>query len=65
MNDPRVNAGWGEAGDEEKHRRYVGSMWSEPSVLPLVMSWDGERMGYAELVWIKVRMIMRWFVNYD
>ena len=55
MNDPRVHAGWGEAGDEEKHRRYVRSMWAEPSVLPLVMSWDGERMGYAELVWIKVR----------
>ncbi|KAL5534935.1 hypothetical protein ACEPAF_3025 [Sanghuangporus sanghuang] len=53
MNDPRVHAGWGEAGDEEKHRGYVRSMMDEPSVLPLVMSWDGERMGYAELVWIK------------
>ncbi|EJD04589.1 uncharacterized protein FOMMEDRAFT_28247 [Fomitiporia mediterranea MF3/22] len=53
MNDPRVNAGWGEAGDEEKHRRYVKGVCEDPGVLPLVMSWDDEKMGYAELVWIK------------
>ena len=54
MNDPRVHAGWGEAGTEEKHKTYVRNMWKEPSVFPLIMNWDGERMGYAELVWIKV-----------
>ncbi|KAI5118339.1 hypothetical protein M0805_009142 [Coniferiporia weirii] len=53
MNDPRVSSGWGEQGDEEHHRRYVAGVERDPHVLPLIMSWDGERMGYAEIVWIK------------
>ena len=52
-NEPRVNKGWGEAGSMEKHRAYLAGLIADPAVLPLVMSWDGERMGYTEIVWIK------------
>ncbi|THG98059.1 hypothetical protein EW145_g7490 [Phellinidium pouzarii] len=44
---------WGEQGDMEKHRAYVAGIERDPHMLPLIMSWDDERMGYAEIVWIK------------
>ncbi|KAH8111118.1 acyl-CoA N-acyltransferase [Phellopilus nigrolimitatus] len=53
MNDERVNSGWGEKGSWEKHVEYVRGVVDDPHVLPLIMSWDGARMGYVELVWIK------------
>lgn len=56
MNDEVVNKGWGERGSEEKHRKYVLERWADLHVLPLMMSWDGELMGYTELTWIKVRV---------
>ncbi|EGO03326.1 hypothetical protein SERLA73DRAFT_83246 [Serpula lacrymans var. lacrymans S7.3] len=52
-NDERVNRGWGEKGSMEKHRKYVREVMNDPSVLPVMMSWDGELMGYLEIVWIK------------
>ena len=39
----------------EKHRAYLRALMADPGVLPVMMSWDGELMGYAELVYIKVR----------
>lgn len=54
MNDPRVGRGWGEQGSIEQHRAYVQKIEEDPHVLALVMCWDGERMGYVELTWIKV-----------
>ncbi|KAI0072067.1 hypothetical protein K474DRAFT_1668261 [Panus rudis PR-1116 ss-1] len=52
-NHPLVNKGWGEAGPIEKHRKYLKDLIADPAVLPLMMSWDGELMGYTELVYIK------------
>lgn len=54
MNDPRVGRGWGEQGSIEQHRAYVQKIEEDPHVLACVMCWDGERMGYVELTWIKV-----------
>ena len=53
LNHLRGSLGWGEAGSMEKHRAYLAGLIADPAVLPLVMSWDGERMGYTEIVWIK------------
>lgn len=53
-NDERVNKGWGEAGPIEKHRKYLCDLMQDPGVLPLMMSWDGELMGYTEVTWVKV-----------
>ncbi|KLO19948.1 hypothetical protein SCHPADRAFT_912557 [Schizopora paradoxa] len=53
MNDELVNKGWGEAGSEEKHRAYAQAVWEDPHVLPVMMSWDGELMGYVEFTWIR------------
>ncbi|TFK41714.1 acyl-CoA N-acyltransferase [Crucibulum laeve] len=52
-NDARVNSAWSERGSLETHRNYVEGLLKDPSVLPIMMSWDGELMGYAELVYIK------------
>lgn len=54
-NDDRVNSGWNERGSLEQHRQYVHDVLNNPGVLPMVMSWDGELMGYLEIVYIKVR----------
>ena len=59
MNDERVNSGWGERGDLGEHRKYLEEVLNDPSVLPLMMCWDGERMGYCEIVWIKVNSVLR------
>ncbi|CDO75011.1 hypothetical protein BN946_scf184965.g13 [Trametes cinnabarina] len=52
-NSDHVNRGWGERGPLEKHRAYVRSLMADPSTMPIMMSWDGELMGYAELVYTK------------
>lgn len=54
-NDDRVNKGWNERGSLEQHRRYAHRVLNDPAVLPMMMSWDGELMGYLEIVYIKVR----------
>lgn len=53
-NSERVSKGWGENGTMEHHIEYVKKQIEDPHVLPMVMSWDGELMGYVELTWIKV-----------
>ncbi|KAI0336843.1 hypothetical protein GY45DRAFT_1265653 [Cubamyces sp. BRFM 1775] len=52
-NSDHVNRGWGERGPMEKHRAYVRALMADPGTLPIMMSWDGELMGYCEMVWIK------------
>ncbi|KAI9567910.1 acyl-CoA N-acyltransferase [Boletus coccyginus] len=58
-NDDRVNSGWNERGSLEQHRSYVHGVLNDPAVLPMMMSWDGELMGYLEIVYIKVRRYAR------
>ncbi|KAH0826370.1 acyl-CoA N-acyltransferase [Lanmaoa asiatica] len=52
-NDDRVNSGWNERGSLEQHRQYVHDILNNPAVLPMMMSWDGELMGYLEIVYVK------------
>lgn len=56
-NDERVHKGWGERGTMEKHRDYIQKQIADPHVLPIMMSWDDELMGYCELVWIRVGFV--------
>ncbi|KAG5636250.1 hypothetical protein H0H81_008653 [Sphagnurus paluster] len=52
-NDERVNNAWGEKGNLETHREYIEGLLADPGVVPIMMSWDGELMGYVEIVWVK------------
>ncbi|KAF9050491.1 acyl-CoA N-acyltransferase [Panaeolus papilionaceus] len=52
-NDERVNSAWGEQGSLETHREYVKSVLADPHVWPCMVSWDGELMGYCEIVYVK------------
>ncbi|KAG1797422.1 acyl-CoA N-acyltransferase [Suillus plorans] len=52
-NSERVNKAWGERGSLEKHRAYITEIMNDPGVLPVIMSWNGEPMGYAEITYLK------------
>ncbi|KAF5344643.1 hypothetical protein D9756_011225 [Leucocoprinus leucothites] len=52
-NDDRVNNAWRERGGYEKHRKYIEEAMADPHVLPCMMSWDGELMGYCEIMYTK------------
>ena len=52
-NDERVNTAWGERGSLETHRDYVEGLLKDPHVIPCMLSWDGELMGYVEIVYTK------------
>lgn len=62
-NDERVSKGWNEAGSLQKHVEYVKGALNDPSVLPIMMSWDGELMGYAEIVWLKENHVAAYIPN--
>jgi RimJ/RimL family protein N-acetyltransferase len=57
MNDPRVDAFWDEAGDLDKHRRYLSGILADPHMLPLIGCFDDEPFGYFELYWAKENRI--------
>ncbi|TFK29150.1 hypothetical protein FA15DRAFT_664473 [Coprinopsis marcescibilis] len=52
-NDERVNSAWGEKGGLETHRDYVRGVLADPHCLPCMFSWDGDLMGYVEVVFSK------------
>jgi len=52
-NDERVSSAWGENGSLETHVDYVKGLLLDPHVWPCMLSWDGELMGYCEIVWVK------------
>lgn len=52
-NDERVDKAWGERGELVKHRKYIEEQLADPHALPCMLSWNGELMGYAELVYVK------------
>ncbi|KAF8656962.1 hypothetical protein AX16_002317 [Volvariella volvacea WC 439] len=60
-NDERVNEAWGEKGGLEAHKEYVEAALKDPAVLPCMMAWDGELMGYTEFVWIKENHVAQHF----
>ncbi|MEM5339234.1 GNAT family N-acetyltransferase [Paraburkholderia azotifigens] len=53
MNEPRVNAFWGEAGTFDAHRAYLERVLSTPHMHPLIGAFDGEPFGYFEAYWAK------------
>lgn len=56
-NDELVNKGWGERGTMERHKAYISQINAELSILPLMMCWDDQLMGYTELCWLQVRSV--------
>ncbi|MCX8995838.1 acetyltransferase [Rhizobiaceae bacterium BDR2-2] len=57
MNDPRVNEFWNEAGDEDRHRRYLEGMFSDPHIIPLIGRFDEKAFSYFEIYWAKEDII--------
>ncbi|OWQ90998.1 acetyltransferase [Roseateles aquatilis] len=53
MNDPAVAQVWQEAGDLDKHRRYLAELAADPHIYPMIASLDGEPFGYFEVYWAK------------
>lgn len=62
-NDERVNKGWNESGSLKKHLKYVKGVMNNPAVLPIMMSWDRDLMGYVEIVWLKENHIATYIPN--
>jgi len=60
-NDDRVDSAWGEQGSLKKHREYLEQLMKNPGVVPIMMSWDGNLMGYVELVWVKENHVAQHF----
>jgi hypothetical protein len=48
-----ANTAWGERGSLETRREYVEQLIADSNVLPCMLSWDGELMGYVEIVFVK------------
>ncbi|KAL5495949.1 hypothetical protein ACEPAI_1413 [Sanghuangporus weigelae] len=63
LNDKCVNEWWSEHGDLAKHRADIQRALDDPAVLPLVMSWDGERMRYCEMFWLKENYLAPYIPN--
>lgn len=53
MNSPRVDEFWHEAGDKDKHRRYLENMFSDAHIMPLIGRFDGRAFSYFEVYWAK------------
>lgn len=53
MNSPRVNEFWNEAGDEDKHRRYLEGMLADAHITPLIGRFNGRAFSYFEVYWAK------------
>ncbi|WP_240324714.1 GNAT family N-acetyltransferase [Trinickia diaoshuihuensis] len=53
LNEPRVNAFWGEAGGLHAHRAYLERQLAAPHVHPLIGAFDDEPFGYFEAYWAK------------
>jgi acetyl CoA:N6-hydroxylysine acetyl transferase len=57
MNDPRVDAFWNEAGDLDKHRKYLSAILADPHMLPLIGCFGDAPFGYFEVYWAKENRI--------
>ncbi|KKK24376.1 hypothetical protein ARAM_000852, partial [Aspergillus rambellii] len=53
MNDPRVNAAWGESGPISKQDRFLRENLSKNHSFPVIGCWDGQPFGYFEIYWVK------------
>lgn len=53
MNDPRVNASWGEAGPPEHQEEFLRMNLRSKHSFPVIGCWDGKPFGYFEIYWVK------------
>ncbi|KAL4785367.1 acyl-CoA N-acyltransferase [Aspergillus varians] len=53
MNEPRVNAAWGEAGPIHKQEEFLRENLSKKHSFPVIGYWDGQPFGYFEIYWVK------------
>ncbi|KAL4886775.1 acyl-CoA N-acyltransferase [Aspergillus karnatakaensis] len=53
MNEPRVNAAWGEAGPVSHQENFLRENLSKRHSFPVIGCWDGKPFGYFEIYWVK------------
>ncbi|KAE8352946.1 siderophore biosynthesis protein [Aspergillus coremiiformis] len=53
MNDPRVNAAWGEAGPISHQEEFLRNNLQSRHSFPVIGCWDGKPFGYFEIYWVK------------
>jgi hypothetical protein len=53
MNDPRVNAAWGEGGPRSKQEKFLKDNLTNRHSFPVFGCWDGKPFGYFEIYWVK------------
>lgn len=53
MNDPRVNAAWGEGGPITKQEAFLRHNLTSRHSFPVLGCWDGKPFGYFEIYWVK------------
>jgi hypothetical protein len=53
MNNPRVNAAWGEAGPKSKTEEFLKQGLNSRHSFPVFGCWNGRPFGYFEIYWVK------------
>ncbi|KAL4891670.1 acyl-CoA N-acyltransferase [Aspergillus ambiguus] len=53
MNDPRVNASWGEGGPISKQEAFLRGNLDSRHSFPVIGCWNGKPFGYFEIYWVK------------
>lgn len=53
MNNPRVNAAWGESGPPEHQAEFLRTNLRNKHSFPVIGCWDGKPFGYFEIYWVK------------
>ncbi|KAL8904022.1 MAG: hypothetical protein Q9207_003540 [Kuettlingeria erythrocarpa] len=65
MNDPRVNAMWGEAGPRSKQEAFLRTALNSKYSFPVIGCWDGKPFGYFEIYWVKEDHLGRHLSSHD
>ncbi|KAJ5084725.1 hypothetical protein NUU61_009304 [Penicillium alfredii] len=53
MNDPRVEAMWGEGGPQSHQEKFLLANLTSRHSFPVFGCWDGKPFGYFEIYWVK------------
>jgi N5-hydroxyornithine acetyltransferase len=68
MNNPRVNAAWGEAGPRSKTEEFLKHCLNDRHSFPVFGCWDGKPFGFFEIYWVKedpLGRLLNSVSNYD